>query len=75
MSSVGPMTRLAASDDRRRRAFVKQGIRELVELAEPTVDPRLCHPTEVAVRLLALDTDTADPETFPHRPFGRVSLR
>ena len=36
---VGPMTRLeAAADDRRGRAFVRQGIRELGELAEPTVD-------------------------------------
>jgi hypothetical protein len=32
-------------------------------------------PFEVAVRLVALDTDTADPETYPHGPFGRVSLR
>ncbi len=33
------MTRLeAAPDDRRGRAFVRQGIRELGELAEPTVD-------------------------------------
>jgi hypothetical protein len=28
----------AAADDRRGRAFVRQGIRELGELAEPTVD-------------------------------------
>jgi len=36
---VGPMTRWeAAADDRRGRAFVRQGNRELGELAEPTVD-------------------------------------
>jgi hypothetical protein len=31
-------------------------------------------PTEVAVHLVDLDTDTADPETYPHGPFG-VSWR
>ena len=36
---VGPMTTLeAAADDRRGRALVRQGIRELGELAEPAVD-------------------------------------
>jgi hypothetical protein len=35
---VGPMTRWeAAADVRRGRAFLRQGIRELGELAEPTV--------------------------------------
>ncbi len=35
----------------------------------------MCHPTEVAVHLVALDTDTAVSETYPHGPFGRVSLQ
>ena len=32
-------------------------------------------PSEVAVHLVALDTDAAYPETYPHGPFGWVSLR
>jgi hypothetical protein len=38
LAFIGPMTRgEAAADVRRGRAFLRQGIRELGELAEPTV--------------------------------------
>jgi hypothetical protein len=39
-----------------------------------SADAGQCHPTEVAVHLVALDTDTANPETYPHIWAGVIAV-